>query len=192
MADTGGAARVRVSPSSGWVAVLVLGALALGGVIGYLVGDGNSSESGSASSTTHTAETETSVDGATTHPTEPASDLDLGLQESLHVYLDALVSHDWQRAHDLMCADLSEQISPGSLKRELASSEANAGPLRGYEISKKVVDDSGRSASVDYVLEFEAGSIDITAEFGREGTQWRVCAFTNTGGTGAFTPTTGG
>lgn len=109
----------------------------------------------------------------------------LELEPTLRRYLDALVTHDWPTAHSLMCADLAEQISAGGLKQELAGSEERAGPLTGYEIGSDLAP-AERTAEVEYVLTFEQGAIDITASMEREGDTWRVCSFTNTGGTGAF------
>ena len=148
-------------------------AVGLGGFGGYLVG--------------HRGDDRDVDETVSTAPQASMSlDADLGLDATLSTYLDALVAHDWRTAHDLMCVDLSEEVSAGSLKRELAGSEDNAGPLTGYQVVTKNVDETLRAVDVEYVLEFELGTANITAALEREGTQWRVCSFANHGGTGFF------
>ena len=109
----------------------------------------------------------------------------LGLEPTVKRYLDALVSHDWPAAHALMCADLGERITAGGLQRELSGSEKKAGPLEGFTVTSPPTPDA-RTAVVAYVLRFANGTIDIKADLQEEGAAWRVCAFTNGHGSGAF------
>ncbi len=162
---------------TGMIAIALALAALGGGVVGWIVAD--DAEAPVATSSTSTADTD-SVPRSTVVDTSP-----IGLEPTLRVYLDALVSHDWRAAHNLMCADLADQISAGGLKQELAGSESRAGLLTGYSIGTNLTP-AERTAEVEYVLEFEQGSIDITASMEREGSTWRVCSFSNTGGTGVF------
>ncbi len=155
---------------------LVIAAVA-GGAVGWIVADDDKAPVATAPTTT---------DSTTGPPLPTVPDtLPIGLEPTLRVYLDALVSHDWRVAHDLMCADLADEISAGGLKQELSGSEARAGLLTGYSIGSDLAP-AERTAEVEYVLEFEKGSIDITASMETEGASWRVCSFSNTGGTGVF------
>ncbi len=158
---------------------LVVG-LALGVVLGIQVAPDDEVD---VATTSTTASGPTVVRPPTTAATEA-----LELEPTLRRYLEALVTHDWPGAHALMCADLADQISAGGLKQELAGSEERAGLLTGYSIGSDLAP-AQRTAEVEYVLEFENGTIDITASMEREGSTWRVCSFTNTGGTGAFAST---
>jgi hypothetical protein len=139
-------------------------------------------------SVTSTSTSTTRSDSTVSQPSITAAAAPIELEPTLRRYLDALVTHDWRGAHALMCADLADQISAGGLKQELAGSEERAGLLTGYSIGSDLAP-AQRTAEVEYVLEFEDGTIDITASMEREGSTWRVCSFTNTGGTGAFAST---
>jgi hypothetical protein len=167
-ADTGPRPGVR-----GWVvAIIALSAAVTGGIVGYAVRD----------------ESVRVERVAAPGSDDDGRDVNLDLDASISTYLDALVSHDWRRANALMCADLAEDVLPGTLKRELAGSEESAGPLSGFRIVERDIIDE-RSATVAYVLEFERGEINIDANFEREGDQWRVCSFTTGSGTGPFAAT---
>ena len=176
MSDLAKMSRSKNGPLLALVGLVV--GLALGIAIGIQFAPGDEDFVAEASTTSKPSAT---LD----QPATTVSRTPLELEPTLRRYLDALVTHDWPGAHALMCADLADQISAGGLKQELAGSEERAGLLTGYTIGSDLAP-AERTAEVQYVLQFENGTIDITASMEREGAMWRVCSFTNSGGSGAF------
>jgi hypothetical protein len=180
-------ARVRFN-----LIAIVAGALAVGGICGYAIGARDDRTTSSSASTVSGSAADTTVTSDVGDTATSDAIVPLGAQATLGSYLDALVAHDWRVAHDLMCVDLAEDISAGSLKTELADSEENAGPLTGYDVVRQTPDETRAALTVEYILEFERGTVEITAALEREGTQWRLCSFENHGGTGVFDDTGSG
>ena len=110
---------------------------------------------------------------------------------ALSAYLNALVARDWKLAHALTCADLADQFSAGALKKEFVQGVERAGKLTSFTISG-VREGSGTqagSAAAKYALKYEHATAQLTASLETEGTQWRICHFETTNGTGAFATT---
>ncbi len=164
-------AEVPRGPRSTTAVLIAVVAFAIGGGAGWLLGSSDADS--------------TPVAVAPAASGRTASPAPLGLEPTLTSYLGALVAHDWPHAHALMCADLGEQVSAGQLKQELTDSQGNAGALEGFTITSQPSDATG-TATVEYDLEFARGTLAITADLEQEGDAWRVCSFTNGGGTGAF------